>query len=66
MTVPFTHTDAPFWKARVFDGIDEMDVKQAATACGTVETAARGSKAGAPGPRPQFRATTAVPPPSAG
>ncbi|MFF5010258.1 transposase family protein [Streptomyces phaeochromogenes] len=39
--------DAPFWKALVFDGIDEVDVERVATVFGTVEIVARGSKAGA-------------------
>ncbi|MFF7947685.1 ISL3 family transposase [Streptomyces griseorubiginosus] len=39
--------DAPFWKALVFDGIDEVDVEQVAAAFGKVEIVARGSKAGA-------------------
>ncbi|WOX15302.1 transposase family protein [Streptomyces sp. N50] len=47
MTVPFVRADAPFWNALVFDGIDEVDVEQVATAFGTVEIVARGSKAGA-------------------
>ena len=47
VTVPFMQADAPFWKALVFDGIDEVDVEQVATAFGTVEIVARGSKAGA-------------------
>ncbi|WP_329353213.1 ISL3 family transposase [Streptomyces sp. NBC_01261] len=47
MTVPFMQADAPFWKALVFDGIDEVDVEQVATAFGMVEIVARGSKAGA-------------------
>ncbi|MFJ4321420.1 transposase family protein [Streptomyces lavendulae] len=40
-------TDAPFWHALVFEGIDEVDVEAVTAAFGTVEVVVRGRTAGA-------------------
>jgi hypothetical protein len=38
--------DAPFWKALVFNGIDEVDIEKVTAAFGAFEIVARGRRAG--------------------